>query len=436
MLPPKPPLNERSDSVSIIQAKPATIKQVDRQHDERPPAAHPAAELLDADRGDARAHVAQRAEAAVGRRGDGAHATAPAPTGSCAVTWRNSSSRSLAARENVATRRSARTAAASSARGALVVAVEPDLDRRRPRAICAVTTLCWCANHACAATTARLVAEDADAVNRPDPQPALDVGDPALGEDLAAVDDRHRRAQLLELGKDVGRDEDRLAQRPQLAQQLAQLDAGPRVEARRRLVEQQHARVVDQRVREAQPLLHAARQALHVGVALGAEVHEVEQVADHPPPAVGRDAVAAGEEVQVLPDLHVVVDPERVRHEAEDATDVVGVPAHARTRRSRRPRVGHEQRRQDPQRRGLAGAVGADQAEDLALADVEVEAGDGERAVVALDEPRGVDDRAHLTVPVIWTWNWKPMPSWLSLTNFTWTCPVAGLTQRAAFSSS
>ena len=49
-----------------------------------------------------------------------------------------------------------------------------------------------------------------------------------------------------------------LPERPQLPEQLAQLDAGARVEAGRRLVEQQHARVVDERVRKAQPLLHAA----------------------------------------------------------------------------------------------------------------------------------------------------------------------------------
>ena len=39
-------------------------------------------------------------------------------------------------------------------------------------------------------------------------------------------------AQLLQLGEDVAADQDGLAQRPQLAQQLAQLHPGPRVQAR------------------------------------------------------------------------------------------------------------------------------------------------------------------------------------------------------------
>ena len=82
--------------------------------------------------------------------------------------------------------------------------------------------------------------------------------DAALGEHLAAIHDRDAGAQLLELGQDVAADQDRLAERPELAEQLAQLDARPRIEPRRRLVEEQHLRVVDQRVGEAEPLLHAA----------------------------------------------------------------------------------------------------------------------------------------------------------------------------------
>ena len=98
-----------------------------------------------------------------------------------------------------------------------------------------------------------------------------------------------RGAQLLELGEDVAADEDGLAERAELAEQLAQLDPGARVEAGGGLVEQQHLGVVDERVGEAQALLHAARQALDVGVALVGEVDQLEQVADHPPPR-GRPA--------------------------------------------------------------------------------------------------------------------------------------------------
>ena len=42
--------------------------------------------------------------------------------------------------------------------------------------------------------------------------------------------------------------------------------------------------IVDEGVGQAQPLLHAARQGLDVGVALVGQVDQLEQVADHPAP--------------------------------------------------------------------------------------------------------------------------------------------------------
>ena len=105
------------------------------------------------------------------------------------------------------------------------------------------------------------VAQDAHPQDGPDPQPPLDLGHAPMGEDLTAVDDGHRGAQLLQLGEDVGRDDDRLAQVAQLPQQLPELDAGPRIEAGRRLVEERRLGVVHEPARQARALLHAARQA-------------------------------------------------------------------------------------------------------------------------------------------------------------------------------
>ena len=115
----------------------------------------------------------------------------------------------------------------------------------------------------------RVVAEDVDAQDRTNSQAGFDLGQAALGEDAPAVDDRERGAQLLELGEDVAADEDRLAQRAQLAEQLAELDPGPRVEARGGLVEDQDGGIVDEGVGQAEALLHAPRQGGDVRVALG-----------------------------------------------------------------------------------------------------------------------------------------------------------------------
>ena len=215
----------------------------------------------------------------------------------------------------------------------------------------------------------------------------------------------------------------------QLAQELTQLDPGSRVQAGGGLVEEQHLGIVDEGVREAQPLLHAARQAEHVGVALVREVDQLEQVADDAPPLGRTEAVAPTEEVQVLPDLHVVVDPERVRHVAEDAAHRLGVPADRFTGDPGIAGSRFEERREHPQHRRLARAVGADEPEDLARLDGQVHAADRDGPVVALHEPRCLDDGGHSTFPSRATWKLNPaLPSGLSFTKRTSSCPVVGST--------
>ena len=138
-----------------------------------------------------------------------------------------------------------------------------------------------------------------------------------------------------------------------------------------------------------------AREGLDVVVAAVGEVDELQQVADRPASLRRRQPVAASEEVQVLPDLHVVVDPEDVRHEPEDAPDLVGVPRDRPAGDLRDTGRGLQERGQDPERRRFPGAVRSDEPEDLAVLDVEVHAGDGDGRRVALDEALGADDDAH-----------------------------------------
>ena len=80
-------------------------------------------------------------------------------------------------------------------------------------------------------------------------------------------------------------------------------------------------RVVDQRLGQAEPLLHAARQAVDEGVALAGQVQQLQHVADDLPPPGAGNLVGHGEEVEKLPDLHAVVDAEVVGHVADAAAD-------------------------------------------------------------------------------------------------------------------
>src|SRR5271165_1092869 len=78
-----------------------------------------------------------------------------------------------------------------------------------------------------------------------------------------------------------------------------------------------------------------------------------------------RDAVDAGDELQVLPHREVLVQAEMLRHVAYMALDLVGVGADVVAEAGAAARVRREQAAQHADSRRLAGAVGAEKAVDL-----------------------------------------------------------------------
>ena len=82
-----------------------------------------------------------------------------------------------------------------------------------------------------------------------------------VGEDAARGDDDRAIADRVDLFEDVGRDHDDLVLRHR-ADQRAHLVLLVRIEAVGRLVEDQHLRVVQQRLRQADAALEALRQRL------------------------------------------------------------------------------------------------------------------------------------------------------------------------------
>ena len=74
------------------------------------------------------------------------------------------------------------------------------------------------------------------------------------------IHDRHPVAQVVGLLHVVGGQQDRLAVAVELAEDLPQREAALRVEARRRLIEEQHRRAVEDRARHHQPLGHPSGQ--------------------------------------------------------------------------------------------------------------------------------------------------------------------------------
>ena len=226
----------------------------------------------------------------------------------------------------------------------------------------------------------------------------LDLPDAAGGQELAPLDDPDRRAEVGQLGEDVAGDQDRLAHLAQFVEQRLHLEPGPGIQARRGLVEDEHRGIMDERLGQAEPLLHPLGEPVDVIVSLVGQVEQVEHFADDLLAVRTGDLVGDGEEVEELPDFHAVVDAEIVGHEADDPPDRhrLGGDRVARDAplAERRPQQGG----QESDRGALAGAVGPDEAEDLALTDGEAQVVDGDEITVILREVDHLDHDSFVSM--------------------------------------
>ena len=103
--------------------------------------------------------------------------------------------------------------------------------------------------------------------------------------------------------------------RQKFGEQLPELAARDRIDAGRRLVEEDERRLVDERARQRQLLLHAARQLLRQPAAERRQAGQLEQ-------AIARGGVVAQavdlcEEGDVLVDAEVAVKAESLRQVAD-----------------------------------------------------------------------------------------------------------------------
>ena len=104
------------------------------------------------------------------------------------------------------------------------------------------------------------------------------------------------------------------------------------------------------------------------------------------PPPVAVDALDAGAEVEVLGDAHLGVEGAAFRHVADAAPHLDRVPEDIEAVDGRLAGRGGDVARQDAHGRALAGAVGAEKADDLALEHVERYVLHGRVVVVVLGE--------------------------------------------------
>ena len=223
------------------------------------------------------------------------------------------------------------------------------------------------------------------------------VLDAPRGQQPALPQDAHRVADLLDLGEDVRAQQDRGPGLAELADEVADLADPGRVEAVGGLVEDEQVGLLHQGRRDRQALLHPQRVGVDVLAGAVGQAHLGQRGGD----LLAGDAAGAGEEQEVLARREAGHEPrllDQRAHAADDLGQAVG------DRPVEEPDLaagGPGEAEQHLQGRGLAGAVGAEEAVDTSRGHGQVQAVDGDdapgqRAVDLAQAPR-LDDQA---VPV------------------------------------
>lgn len=113
-----------------------------------------------------------------------------------------------------------------------------------------------------------------------------------------------------------------------------------------------------QRSREKQSLFLSLGERRDVERQERADLGELEHPAHRPRPVLAVNAVAAREQVEVLPDGHPFVDAGAVGHVAKDAPDALGMRGHVVPGYPRRARGWIEEGCEDAKRRRLPAPFG------------------------------------------------------------------------------
>ena len=212
-------------------------------------------------------------------------------------------------------------------------------------------------------------------------------------DDLALVHDRDPIAEL-GLVHVVGGHEDRDLL---LAHQL--LDVGPdraarlRVEPHGGLVEEEHARRVQQAARDLQAALHPAGEGVDEALAPLPQPHHREHLLHALARQRARHAVELGVEAQVLLGAQVAIQGGVLEHEADVAAHVVALALHVVPGHAGRAAGQPRERAEHADRGRLARAVRPQEAEDLARGHLEIDAAHGLDLAVALGQPANPDGR-------------------------------------------
>ena len=219
----------------------------------------------------------------------------------------------------------------------------------------------------------------------------------ARGDQLAAID-QPQAVTVLGLFHVVRGHEDGYALLGHPVDQVPELPAADRIDARGRLVEKHNRRLVQNRTAQRQPLLPAAGQVRGPRAAMVAQAGHLQNPLFASRLLFGRNAIDAAVKIDVLLDRQILVEREFLAHVADVRLDPLGLAANVKTA----DRAAAAGRRQDAaehaDRRRLAGTVGSQKTKDLSFRHVEADAIDRHEAA---ETPLQVVDRDRRVLAVI-----------------------------------
>ena len=193
--------------------------------------------------------------------------------------------------------------------------------------------------------------------------PVLELVPGSLRDHLPPVDDGDPVGQLIGFLQVLGGQQERCSLALQLAHDRPDLVAAARIQARSRLVEEQHLRAGQQARRDVEPATHAAGVGPGRPVGRLGQVEPLQQLAGAAAGLLTRQLEQASEHLQVLPPGQQLVNRRELPRQADQLADSGRLTRHVVAEDLRPARIRRQQCGQDPDQRGLARPVRAQQAE-------------------------------------------------------------------------
>ena len=218
----------------------------------------------------------------------------------------------------------------------------------------------------------------------------------AVGDEMAAVDDGDVGAEALDDLEDVRGEEDGGAAGDHSLQHGFEGAGGDGVDAFEGLVEEEDFGAVDDGGGEGEFFLHAVGVVGDEFFGFAGEAHEVEEFGGAGGGGGGVEAVHASDEAEVFGGGEAAEEGEAFGDDADLALDFDGVGDGVEAEDLDGAGGGSEQAGEHLDGGGFAGAVGAEEAEELAGSDGEVDVLNGGEFAEAAGEAGGDDGRDHV----------------------------------------